>query len=138
MCVSESSFGMIIFGRQTQNNSLYDILDVFVFSFLGKINTKDSQAFLFSLVNPGGNPIKILQKPDRCGHIRCDSDSGPTFGKHFSDDLVVYKKDTPSGFAGYHRLGNSFNCPLNADRNTFFTGKDYFDVSELEVFKVYF
>ena len=58
---------------------------------------------------------------------------GPIFG----DSL--YRYDLQVWYPNYGSqldLGHGFTCPVNVNRNTYFTGVDPFEVSELEVFKV--
>ena len=91
----------------------------------------DSHSFLFTLVNPSGNePFKINPKPGAA--IRCRSDSGPTFGNSEYYDLRVWVPKCGS----HLDLGHGFTFPENVNKNTYFTGANPFQVSELEVFKV--
>ena len=97
----------------------------------------DSKSFLFTLVNPSGNqPIKITPKPDAA--IRCSYNDGPAFGDSTFSDLQVY---APTGRSGGHcvtylSVGHGFTCPKNVNKETYFTGVNPSEVSELEVFKV--
>lgn len=93
----------------------------------------DSKSFLFTLVKPSGNqPIKITPKPGAA--IRCASNHGPTFGFASYNDLRLCTGRL--SYVSYLDLGHGFTCPENVNKNTYFTGVDPSDVSELEVFKV--
>lgn len=100
----------------------------------------DSQCFLFTLVNPSGSdPVKIKAKPGASVGIKCADDLGPRFSeKSGRNALDVHPKDTPSGFEGNLKLNNGFICPKDADNEAFFAGNGKFDITELEVFNVYF
>ena len=89
----------------------------------------DSQSFLFTLVNPGNELIKITPKPDAA--IRCRSDLGPSFGNSTHFDLLVWDLD----YRSYLDLGHGFTYPENDNENTYLAG-DPFEVTELEVFQV--
>ncbi|XP_078353561.1 uncharacterized protein LOC144638226 [Oculina patagonica] len=97
---------------------------------------EDSQSFLFTLINPSGNePVKIAPKPG--ASIRCKSNCGPCFGTTQYFDLVVWTSDIRlDNTLGYLCLGRGFTCPEGVNRNNYFTGKNRFDISELEVFNV--
>ena len=118
-------------------NSFHDIVLLLLFYFLYLAKSfkaiPDSQSFLFTLINPSGNePIKINPKPNAA--IRCKSDTGPTFGDSLTHyDLRVWYLDNSS----FLDLGYGFTCPENVNRKTYFAGESRFQVSELEVFKVY-
>ena len=89
---------------------------------------------MFSLVNPSGNePIKITQKPGASGGIRCKCDMGPSFGDKTYYDLQVWNGKER---AGRLDLGYSFSCPEKADKTTYFTGKNPFNITDLEVFQI--
>ena len=96
----------------------------------------DSQSFLFTLVNPSGNqPTKITPKPG--AGIRCKSDFGPTFGDSADcHDLRVWTKVNRGSYTSHLDLGYGFTCPEDVNGETYFTGVNPFEVSELEVFKV--
>ena len=107
---------------------LYSAIDIKVIT--------DRLSFLFTLVNPSRTePMKLPSKPG--ASIRCRSDLGPGFGTKDYYDLKVSKPSISSA-SNYLTLGNGFTCPENVDKNTFFCGKNPFEISELEVFKVNF
>ena len=110
-------------------------LYLFLYSASSVKYKADSQSFLFTLINPSGRePIKITPKAG--AGIRCKSDFGPYFGTADFFDLRVWELGFVFSTSGYLNLGNGFTCPENANKNTYFTGKSPFTVSELEVFKV--
>ena len=41
-------------------------------------------------------------------------------------------------FRGYLDLCHGFTCPPNADKNTYFTSTNPFEITELEVFRIVF
>ena len=94
----------------------------------------DSQAFLFSLVQPSGNNvIKIIQKAGATGGIRWQKTWGPSFaiGKDFSDGrLTVYEGNPLSG--SFH-LGNVSYFPSKGEH---LTGVNPFDINQMEVFEI--
>ena len=118
-------------------NSFRDIVLLLLLYFLYLASSwkaiRDSQSFLFTLVNPSGNkPIKITPTEPRAA-IRCRSDVGPTFGNSASCyDLTVWY----SVYGSRLDLGYGFTCPENVNKNTYFADASPFQVSELEVFKV--
>lgn len=88
-------------------------------------------------MNPSGTePVKIIPKPDAPGGIRCQSVWGPTFGTDRFYDLRVLHKESSGSVVNNLDLGYGFTCPQNADKRTHFTGKNPFEIDEMEVFKV--
>ncbi len=83
-------------------------------------------------MNPSGNePVKIT--PKQGASIVCDIDLWPSFGSS-SYDLIAWSRDASTSC--FFNLGRGFMCPENASNNTYFTGKNPSEISELEVFKV--
>ena len=114
---------------------IFELTQLTCFPHIASILTaiEDSQSFLFSLVKPsGGDPIKIVRKPDSSGGIRCHKDWGPSFGNQGYWDLQIWQ----NGGNSYLDLGYGFKCPANADKNKYFTGKSPFNIDEMEVFQV--
>lgn len=122
-------------------NCFYDRVLLVLFYFLYLVSSwkaiPDNQSFLFTLVNPSGNePIKFNPKPGAAA-MRCRSDVGPTFGDLSCYNLTVWDPKYDSS----HNLATGFICPPKTvtllNMKTYFAGVSPFQVSELEVFKVY-
>ena len=97
----------------------------------------DNDAFLFTLVNPGGNgSAKINLKSGQNGGIRCHQDLGPSFGTSTYYDFQLWSK-TNTNLSNLD-LGYGFTCPPNVDKNKYFTGKNPLSLDEVEVFEVNF
>ncbi|XP_020609479.1 uncharacterized protein LOC110048052 isoform X3 [Orbicella faveolata] len=96
----------------------------------------DSQSFLFTLVNPSGNePVKMAPKPG--ASILCNSNLGPTLGTTQYYDLLVWSVSSTNDSVSSHLdLGHGFVCPDSINKNSYFTGRNPFEISELEVFQV--
>ena len=95
--------------------------------------TPDSESFLFTLVNPSGsNPVKIIPKQGAGGGIRCRQSCGPSFGTSIYYDLQIWDGSPSSDL----ELGYGFTCPLNTNKETYFTGKGRLEIDELEVYEV--
>ena len=99
----------------------------------------DDQCFLFTLANPSGTePIKIAPKRGATAGIRCGANLGPRFVAK-NNSLNTLDVDESDGcLLGSQDLSSGFVCPQNANHETFFTGKQKFNVTELELFKVDF
>ena len=111
---------------------------IFFSVYLASSNEKivDDQCFLFTLANPSGTePIKITPKHGAAAGIRCRAEIGPRF---IENNNALDVDESGGGLIGSQNLRNGFVCPHNADHETFFTGKQKFNVTELEVFKVDF
>ena len=109
-----------------------------MFFYLASSNKEiaDNQCFLFTLANPSGTePIKITPKRGAAVGIRCGTSLGPRF---IEKNNVLDVDEGGSGLIGTQDLSSGFLCPQNADHKTFFTGKQKFNVTELEVFQVDF
>ena len=90
-------------------------------------------SFLFSLVNPSGAgptllPLKGIANKNG---IYCSSGTGPSFGAGY--DLYIANRANANS-ESCSNLGNSYECPPDADCETFLAGQKYFVVTELEVF----
>lgn len=96
----------------------------------------DSQSFLFTLANPSGNePVKMAPKPG--ASILCNSNLGPTLGTTQYYDLLVWSVSSTNDSVSSHLdLGHGFVCPDSINKNSYFTGRNPFEISELEVFQV--
>lgn len=93
----------------------------------------DSASFLFTLSRPSGSEtVKISPKVGAAAGIRCLQSYGPVFGNEQYYDLQIW-----NGRSSYLDLGYAgFTCPPGVDKKTYFTGKNPFDVDEMEVFKI--
>ena len=89
-------------------------------------------------MNPSDSePTKITPIPDASGGIRCLRNVGPTFSNNRFYDLQIWNPEgTPSHLVNRCDLGYGFMCPQNASKNTYFTGKNPFEINDMEVFKV--
>ncbi|KAK2569435.1 BTB/POZ domain-containing protein KCTD21 [Acropora cervicornis] len=94
---------------------------------------RDPNAFLFSLSNPSGlNSTKMSLLPEKMDQaIHCCSNYGPTFGA--GPDLRIANNPN-SNSACSARLSNCYQLPAGQKANTFFTGAETFNLTELEVF----
>ena len=111
---------------------------LFVYLASSSKEIEDNQCFLFTLANPSETePIKITPKRGASVGIRCRGDLGPRFTEK-DNALEVDESASSGGLIGYQNLSFGFVCPQNANDETFFTGKQKFNVTELEVFKVDF
>ena len=95
--------------------------------------TNCTESFLFSLVNPSGaKPTKMpLRGTNNENGIFCHSGYGPTVGGGH-DLYIASGANTNSSSKSY--IGNTYQCPANADSSPFIAGQKHFRVSELEVF----
>ena len=94
----------------------------------------DPESFLFSIVNPSGEPRKLPLKSRTLGGIRCQKREALSFGNKDFYDLIV---ENAGDLALQVRvdLGYSYNCPGDK-RTMYFTGKEITPIDELEVFEV--
>ena len=74
-----------------------------------------------------------LKPGDETYAICCRSDCGPIFGR--GHDLVIVNEPN-SGEHCWGSLNNSYQCPFGENGTTFFTGNEYFTVSEMEVLMI--
>ena len=89
----------------------------------------DPESFLFSIVNPSGEPLK-----SRTSGIRCQETLAPSFGNKDYYDLNVENAGDLALQVSVD-LGYSYNYPGDK-RTMYFTGKEITPIDELEVFKV--
>ena len=114
------------------------MIDQIFLSLLASRDTyrKAPGSFLFSLVNPSGlPPTKMPLIAGKEGKaIYCNLRNGPTFGS--SHNLRVHDlkiSSPPNSQECCSRLNGSYQCPTG-QATTFLTGKEFFSVSEMEVF----
>ena len=91
------------------------------------------ESFLFSLVNPSGAKPTLLplKSTKNQNGILCDSGYGPTFGG--GRDLFISSRANANS-ESFSNLGVSYECPPDANCETFLAGQRNFVVTELEVF----
>ena len=91
------------------------------------------KSFLFSLVNPSGAGPTLLPLKGTANQngIYCSSGSGPTFGAGY--DLYIADRANANS-ESFSNLGNSYQCPPEAECETFLAGQKHFVITELEVF----
>ena len=107
-------------------------LSIYLFLASSQTFTGDTGSFLFTLVNPTGNPsAKLDSKPE--GGIRCSSGNGPSFGNATNYDLQIWFNDGE----GYLDLDYGFRRPESVD-NKYFTGSRSFEITEVEVYEIMF
>jgi hypothetical protein len=95
-----------------------------------------TSAFLFSLVRPSSSvAVKLPLNGKKTQYAMCCRSSyGPSFGGG-CDIYVADSANTNSN--SYTNLGTSYALPSGIeDGETFFTGANYFQVSEVEVYRV--
>ena len=118
---------------KTVNNNIFGAYVEVSWSGSGSYKS-DSNAFLFSLVNPSNNPIKmpVHQYPQYA--IYATPSYGPTFGG--GHDL--HTPDSPNSNQGYLNLGHSYKVPnyitYGSSAQSYLDGAYNFKVSEIEVF----
>ena len=100
------------------------------------IQKPDSNAFIFSLINPYQKPLKLkcFKNRSRHGETFCSNKLGPTFGEQ---DLVfksdgMYDSCLGDMYESPEKYFNNFDHEFSD--NTFLTGESTFSVSEIEVF----
>ena len=107
-------------------------LSIYLFLASSQTFTGDTGSFLFTLVNPTGNPsAKLDSNPG--GGILCSSGMGPRFGNARFCDLQIWFNDEK----GYLALGYGFSRPKSVD-HTYFTGSGSFEITEVEVYEIMF
>ena len=107
-------------------------LSIYLFLASSQTFTGDTGSFLFTLVNPTGNPsAKLDSKPE--GGIRCSSGIGPSFGNAKYYDLQIWFYDG----IGYLDLGYGFLRPESVDKQ-YFTGSGSFEITEVELYEIMF
>jgi hypothetical protein len=97
-------------------------------SFLPK---SDPNAFLFSLTNRDNIPSKMKQINTKHS-IFCFSVYGPIFGSGH-DLYICNSANTRAG--SFSKLGHSYQHPQPSEGKSYLAGSEYFQLSEIEVFK---
>jgi len=84
------------------------------------------------MVNPHGlGPTKLPLVTGKEQHaVCCGGGYGPVFGG--GNDLYI-SANANTNTSSYSKLGFSYQCPAG-QQNTFFTGSEYFNVTDYEVF----
>lgn len=92
----------------------------------------DEKAFIFSLVNDLNQPLKFKTKKS---YEYAAFYQKPYFGPNFGSDLLLSLIPNQ----GQSHLGDRYKVPRYVnDPNKFLAGESYFDVAEIEVFRVDF
>jgi hypothetical protein len=91
------------------------------------------KSFLFTLKNPPKFsarrfPMKAEEKHQA---IYCNADYGPCFC-----DIGVSDNCNTNSNSYTHRFGEDYTNDFGLDGTTFFTGSQYFQVKEIEVFEI--
>jgi hypothetical protein len=91
------------------------------------------RSFLFTLKNPHNFPARraALRAEEKDEAIYCHADFGPDFGDICVRDNCNIKADSHTGY-----FGHSYTNDTGRDERTFFTGSQYFQVKEIEVFEI--
>ena len=105
-------------------------------------SVNDTNAFLFSLLNPSNSPIVI-----KCNHLEnaiyCNPNNLSIFGgiydfKEYQNDLFIADNSNLNANS-YSNLGHSYTHHLfkyeSPEAGTFFNGTKYFQTNEIEVFQ---
>ena len=128
LCVIKSAETQCIFGGYTEVS----------WNEVNKAYKTDPAAFIFSLVrnqDDSAGPMRINCKTGGANAIRGLNSYGPIFGN--GDDICIsFDKKTT-----YGRLGKAYDFKLHAfaspSADNFLAGSLHFDISELEVYKIY-
>ena len=91
----------------------------------------DANAFLFSLVNPTSNPLKILVKNGGKKAINTCLCYGPKFG---NGDMFV-SSDSNINTNSYF-TNSAYQYPAGISGVTYFDGATYFKTKDIEVFNI--
>jgi hypothetical protein len=91
------------------------------------------RSFLFTLTNPHDvPPRKFALRAEWKDHgIVCRSQTGPRFG-----DIAVSDNSNANTESATCDFGVSYTNDTGLERRTFFTGSDFFQVNEIEVFEI--
>mmetsp|Transcript_37611 Transcript_37611/g.55012 ORF Transcript_37611/g.55012 Transcript_37611/m.55012 type:complete len:610 (-) Transcript_37611:354-2183(-) len=97
----------------------------------GKTSPK---AFIFTLKCHSGLPPTKMRLNERYDGdaVYHNTSFGPTFG----DDIICTADNTNHYLCCNTNVGHSYDCPQGQDGDTFLTGSEDFQVSEIEVFSV--
>ena len=91
----------------------------------------DVEAFLFSLVNPTNNSLKILVKSSGKQTIYTSIYGGPNFG---NADIVVYANSNI--YNNSYFANRAYQYPANISANTLFDGATQFKTKDIEVYNI--
>jgi hypothetical protein len=95
----------------------------------------ESEEFPFTLKNPHNIPARrfALRAEKKDAAIFCRSDGGPNFC-----DIAVDNNCNAStaSYAYFNGEADSYTNGTGRDGQTFFTGSEYFQVKEIEVFEI--
>lgn len=95
---------------------------------------EDKNAFVFSLVNRDGKPMRMMCEKKACA-IFCHTDYGPTFGD--GHDIFIENSANELGNS-YANLGDSYKHPKYAygsdEAKAFLGGSLDFKISDVEVY----
>ena len=94
-----------------------------------------TESFLFSLEDYEGiGPVKMPIKSDMTDFaVLHDIDNGPLFGGSTRGDLRIASENSETSSCD---IGETYELPSDTDDPKFFTGTEYFTVSDYEVFLV--
>jgi hypothetical protein len=94
------------------------------------------KTFLFTLKNPHNIPAMkfALRAEEKESAIDCDFSCGPAFGPQFGDIHVW--DDCNANTCSSTCLGRAYTNSTERDGDTVFTGSEYFQVREIEVFEI--
>ena len=96
----------------------------------------DPNAFLFSLINKDNTPC-LMRTSDVDQSIVCNPSYGPVFGLFPADIVVAFNLNSTTG--SYSNLGKTYAHPQyvcgSNEARTFLAGSEYFQLSEIEVYK---
>jgi hypothetical protein len=92
------------------------------------------KSFLFTLKNPNKIPARIfaLMEGEKQKAICCDSSEGPVFG--CNSDLYVH--DQCNKNVNSHTKLHCYTNDTRLDPKKVFTGSNFFQVKEIEVFEI--
>lgn len=96
---------------------------------------KDERAFIFSLVNRDNNALKCMFDPTYSKSICCDAAYGPVFGSGIQISSRANVKQTSFGQTGTQYKHADYPSET-AQAKTILAGCHYFQVSEIEVFRI--
>jgi hypothetical protein len=91
------------------------------------------KSFLFSLKNPRNSEPKIFPLSNPSNSIYCHPSWGPTFGGNH--DIYV-APNCDQNTSSYTNLGYSYKNDTGIAGGKVFTGEQYFQVKEIEVFSI--
>jgi hypothetical protein len=143
---SRDGFGARVFHRRCDGhpNTLTVILDTDGNSFGGftpvewdsssvRKADRSLKSFLFTLKNPHNIRARIfaLKAEEKDNALFCDSDRGPGFC-----DIGVLGNSNANTLSFTSCFGHSYTNDTGLDGKTVFTGSEFFQVREIEVFEI--